>query len=95
MFNKYYNEIYPARLVFISFLYQNDPGQMVSELKQKYPQIKVMQFRFNGHRPDLSKLDNVFGLLSTESVDFKEDIEKVVEKLNTEELIQITDLLKL
>ena len=95
LFKKYHDEVYPARLVFISFLYQRDPGQMVSEMKEKYPEIKVSQFRFSLARPDLSKLDNVFGLLSSESETFSRNIDEVAETLRGNDVLSMTQFLKL
>ena len=68
---------------------------MVSEIKNKYPEIKVSQFRFSSARPDLSKLDNVFGLLSSESESFTRDIDEVAEALRGNDVLSMTQLLKL
>ncbi|CAF2138561.1 unnamed protein product [Rotaria magnacalcarata] len=67
LFMKYRSEVYPAKLVFISFLdNQHDQGQMYTEfLNANVPD--VIQFKFNGKRPDLTKIDNLLGLLSTDS----------------------------
>ena len=46
---------------------------MVPKLKEIG--ANVMQFKFDPSRPDLTKLDNLFGLLSTESQDnFEEQV---------------------
>jgi len=86
LFKKYYHEVYPARLIFISFIGQTDQGQMVKELKTVAPEIKVLQFRFNGSRPDLSKLDNVFGLLSSESEAFSKELDEFSALVNEEDI---------
>ncbi|CAF1232585.1 unnamed protein product [Rotaria sp. Silwood1] len=67
LFMKYRSEVYPAKLVFISFLdNQHDQGRMYTEfLNANVPD--VIQFKFNGQRPDLTKIDNLLGLLSTDS----------------------------
>ncbi|CAF3362913.1 unnamed protein product [Rotaria socialis] len=67
LFMKYRSEVYPAKLVFISFLdNQHDQGQMYTEfLNANVPD--VIQFKFNGKRPDLTKIDNLLGLLSIDS----------------------------
>ncbi|CAF3664773.1 unnamed protein product [Rotaria sordida] len=73
LFMKYRTEIYPAKLVFISFLsHQHARGQMYSEF-QSANVPDVIQFVFSGHRPDLTKLDNLLGLLSTVSSDSFDD----------------------
>jgi len=56
-----------AKLVFISFLsHQHANGQMYSQFKDaNVPD--VLQFKFNRERPDLTKIDNLIGLLSTGS----------------------------
>ncbi|CAF3978135.1 unnamed protein product, partial [Adineta steineri] len=67
LFMKYREQIYPAKLVFISFLsHQHAEGQMYSQFKNaNVPD--VLQFKFNRERPDLTKIDNLIGLLSTGS----------------------------
>jgi len=67
LFMKYRAEIYPAKLVFISFLsHQHAQGQMYSQfVNANVPD--VLQFKFNRQRPDLTKIDNLIGLLSTGS----------------------------
>ncbi|CAF1258574.1 unnamed protein product [Rotaria sordida] len=69
LFMKYRAEIYPAKLVFISFLsHQHAQGQMYSQfVNANVPD--VLQFKFNRERPDLTKIDNLIGLLSTGSSD--------------------------
>ena len=84
LFIKYHEEVYPARLVFISFLEMSGKGQMFQELRQKAPNLKPMQFKFNRSRPDLTKLDNVFGLLSTEAKLFSMDVDKAETELSAD-----------
>ncbi|UJR08982.1 hypothetical protein I4U23_013232 [Adineta vaga] len=67
LFLKYRAEVYPAKLVFISFLsHQHAQGQMYSAFKAA-DVPDVLQFKFNRERPDLTKIDNLIGLLSTGS----------------------------
>lgn len=74
LYKKYHEEVYPARLVFVSFLSnQHQTGQMVSGL-QAY-NFSPLQFKLDGNRPDLTKLDKLFGILSAESKTFDEDVE--------------------
>ncbi|CAF3867145.1 unnamed protein product [Adineta steineri] len=73
LFMKYREEVYPAKLVFISFLaHQHDQGQMYKQF-QEANVPDVTQFKFNRERPDLTKLDNLLGLLSTGSSGLFED----------------------
>ncbi|UJR17801.1 hypothetical protein I4U23_004700 [Adineta vaga] len=73
LFLKYREEVYPAKLVFISFLaHQHDLGQMYKQfLEANVPD--VTQFKFNRQRPDLTKLDHLLGLLSTGSSELFDD----------------------
>ncbi|XP_072023498.1 uncharacterized protein [Amphiura filiformis] len=77
LFKKYHDEIYPARLVFVSFLRgQHSRAQMVQELQQMG--YEPLQFKLDQNRPDLTKLDNLLGLLAKEAVmDFKEEVDKM------------------
>ena len=75
LFKKYREEVYQARLVFVSFLRsQHAEGQMVRELHQAGVTENVMHFNFNQNKPDLTKLDKLFGLLSSETDDFEEKV---------------------
>ena len=94
LFRKYYDEVYPARLVFTSFLRQTDPRFMVEQFKKKYPGINVLQFQFTGNRPDLSKLDNVFGLLLSEIESFLLEINEAVQYLRRNYIFRMAELLK-
>lgn len=74
MYKKYHEEVFPARLVFVSFLSnQHDNGQMVSDLRAY--NFSPLQFKLDGRRPDLTKLDKLFGLLSAESKTFEQDVD--------------------
>ncbi|CAF0970006.1 unnamed protein product [Adineta ricciae] len=78
LFLQYREEVYPAKLVFISFLaQQHNQGQMFKQFQEaNIPD--VIQFKFNRQRPDLTKFDNLLGLLSTQSSDVFEDrVEKL------------------
>ena len=68
-----------------------DEGQMIRSLKQTAPEIKPMQFRFDYSRPDLTKLDNVFGLLSTEMDTFTEEVDKLEKTINENGLASALD----
>ncbi|CAF1469800.1 unnamed protein product [Adineta ricciae] len=64
LFLQYREEVYPAKLVFISFLaQQHNQGQMFKQFQEaNIPD--VIQFKFNRQRPDLTKFDNFNAKLS-------------------------------
>ncbi len=64
LFAKYRTEVYPARIIFISFLskYAGQKGQMVVKLEKIG--IETTFFKFDQQRPDLTKMDHIFGFLS-------------------------------
>lgn len=73
LFLKYYQEVYPSKLVFVSFLENpNVKGRMVQSLENMG--IEVLQFRLDGKRPDLTKMDTLLGLLSSESSYFPQQV---------------------
>ena len=76
LFKKYRKEVSPhCKLVFVSFLRtQHATGQMVNELHGEGIHDNLIQFKLDQSRPDLTKLDKLFGLLSTETSDFEEQI---------------------
>ena len=67
---------------------------MVEQFKKKYPEINVLQFQFTGNRPDLSKLDNLFGLLSSEIESFLLEINEAVQYLRRNYIFRMAELLK-
>lgn len=83
LYEKYYKEVYPAKIVFVSFLHQqHSDGQMVRELKNKG--FEPMQFKFHRQQPDLTKLDKLFGLMSSETATFDEEVNKLETKFKLE-----------
>ncbi len=55
LFYKYYTEVYPARIVFVSFLDNpKEKGRMVTALESLG--IVPLQFRLDSKRPDLTKV---------------------------------------
>lgn len=74
--------MYPAKLIFVSFLPQNKQGEMVESLHALG--FCPLQFKFDGTRPDLSKLDNLFALQSTETSIFQDDVEKLEKRMTVE-----------
>ncbi|XP_078618031.1 uncharacterized protein LOC144885788 [Branchiostoma floridae x Branchiostoma japonicum] len=85
LFKKYSEEVYPAKMVFVSFLRgQHAEGQMVNELKNQG--LDPLQFKLDSSRPDLTKLDNLLGLLSMESKSFDEEVTEMEEVLTQQGL---------
>lgn len=48
---------------------------MVSKLAREG--ISVLQFKLDSTKPDLTKLDNLIGLISSESTDFEQQVSKM------------------
>ncbi|CAG8457143.1 5852_t:CDS:2 [Paraglomus occultum] len=68
LFKKYREEIVPhAQVFFVSFLKGNDRGQMITALEREGI-TDAQQFRLDGNRPDLSKFDELLGVLAIELV---------------------------
>ncbi len=69
LFKQYREKVYPAKLVFISFLPNNKDGEMVKALKEKIPGIEksIILFRLNNKKPDLRKLDSLLDMLTMET----------------------------
>lgn len=62
LFQKYCKEVFPAKIVFVSFLDNpSEKGRMVKALESMG--IIPLQFRLDGKRPDLTKLDSLLGNL--------------------------------
>lgn len=73
LFYKYYTEIYPARIVFVSFLENpSEKGRMVTALESLG--IVPLQYKLDGKRPDLTKLDSLLGSLASESSFFADHV---------------------
>lgn len=65
LFKKYRDEVNRnAQVMFISFLQQSAKGEMVTRLPQVIPDIKIRQYRLDGHLPDLSKFSELLGVVS-------------------------------
>ena len=61
LFLKYHREVYPARIVFVSFLENpSEKGRMVKALENMG--IEPILFRLDSNRPDLQKLDSLLGM---------------------------------
>lgn len=76
LFARYYKEVYPAEVVFVSFLENiNRKGRMVTALESMG--FSPIQFRLDGRRPDLSKLDSLLGVISLRSNTMYSEIERI------------------
>nr|XP_006823148.1 PREDICTED: uncharacterized protein LOC100371489 [Saccoglossus kowalevskii] len=87
LFKKYQEEVYPAKLVFVSFLSsQHSQGSMITALKNLG--ISALQFKLDSNRPDLSKLDNLLGIFSTQDmVSFDEQVSIMKEKVKVQGIL--------
>jgi len=103
LFQKYYKEVYPAKIVFVSFLENpSEKGRMVIALENMG--IIPLQFKLDGKRPDLTKLDSLLGLLASESSQFpkhvsdlsetfkSKGIKGTVDRLNAPRLVSSTSV---
>jgi len=80
LFFKYYNEVYPAKIVFVSFLENpSEKGRMVTSLENMG--IVPLQFKLDGKRPDLTKLDSLLGLLASENSLFPKQAEEMAQMM--------------
>ena len=89
LFMKYRETVYPAQLIFVSFLnHQHSAGQMYEEfVRNNVP--NVSQFKFDRERPDLTKLDSILGkLCSNTSTTFLSDVEKLENIIKTQGVIE-------
>ena len=88
LFTKYADEVHKAKLVFVSFLSsQTDDGQMVKKLKKAGFSELVQQFRFDQSRPDLTKLDHMFAVLSTAGDWFEVEVQQMKAKIEADGLL--------
>lgn len=95
LFNEYRKEVYPASLIFVSFLgHQHSAGQMYSEfLRNQEPD--VLQFKFSRSRPDLTKLDTILGqICSKSSRSFAGHVEQIESEIKTNGLVKALEALK-
>jgi len=80
LFYKYYTEVSRAKLVMVSFLENpKEKGRMVKALESLG--IVPLQFRLDAKRPDLTKLDTLFGLLAAETSGFTKRIDDLAQNV--------------
>jgi len=95
LYENYVREVAPeCTAVFISFLGgAAEKGRMVRAL-ESHGIKKIIQFRLEGSRPDLTKLDTILGLLAAESKQFPAQIEVLVDAYGKDGLCGILERLK-
>eukprot|EP01118_Nematostelium_gracile_P006503 TRINITY_DN2090_c0_g1_i1.p1 TRINITY_DN2090_c0_g1~~TRINITY_DN2090_c0_g1_i1.p1 ORF type:complete len:714 (+),score=227.13 TRINITY_DN2090_c0_g1_i1:88-2142(+) len=85
LFQKYHTEVFPAKIVFVSFLENpSEKGRMVNALESMG--IIPLQFRLDGKRPDLTKLDSLLGLLASEASSFPQSADRWKDAIDKEKL---------
>jgi len=84
LFKKYQDEVSPAcKVVMVSFL-NNLQGetQLMGDLQRVgVAASSISQFRFNQARPDLTKIDAMLGLLSSDTQDFALEVHVMAERI--------------
>ncbi|KKM21230.1 hypothetical protein LCGC14_1637540 [marine sediment metagenome] len=82
LFRKYREEVYPAKLVFVSFLPDRRDGQMVTALKNLIPDIEkdLTQFILDLGNPDLRKLDDLLNKLTLETDTYQQELAEQLKK---------------
>ncbi|XP_022082129.1 uncharacterized protein LOC110974636 [Acanthaster planci] len=94
LFKKYYEEVYPAKLVFVSFLNsQNATGHMVRLLESL--DFHPLQFKLSHHRPDLVKVGNLLGKLTKETAGFADEVGAMEEEIRADGLRKAMENIKL
>lgn len=87
LYKKYHDEVYPAKLVFVSFFqYQQSKGHMVPNLEALG--FKPLRFVFDLNRPDLTKLDKLFGMLATGTSTFDDEIAQMENVIKMQGLVK-------
>jgi hypothetical protein len=86
-FKTYRETVYPAKLLFVSFLPDRKDGQMVKALKTLIPGLEkdLIQFRLNSHKPDLRKLDALLNKLTISSELYDGTFSNIVSQLKSAE----------
>lgn len=80
LFAKYHAEVFPAQLVFVSFL--DDPsdanklGRMVAACEH-LGCPPTLTFKLDARRPDLQKLDTILGMLQAETASFPRLVQRL------------------
>jgi len=95
LYQRYVREVAPeCTAVFISFLGGgSEKGRMVRAL-ESLGIDKIITFRLEGSRPDLTKLDTILGLLASQCKQFPEQVQVLVEAFGSNGLNGIMERLK-
>jgi len=95
LYENYVREVAPeCTAVFVSFLGGGaEKGRMVRALESHGIQ-KIIQFRLEGSRPDLTKLDTILGLLAAESKQFPDQVKVLMEAYGMGGITGILERLK-
>jgi len=95
LYQRYVREVAPdCTAVFISFLGGGaEKGRMVRALEH-LGITRIIQFRLEGSRPDLTKLDTILGLLAAECKQFPEQVKALVDAFNASGLKGVVERLK-
>ena len=88
LFMAYRRDVYPASLIFVSFLHsQHTRGQMYERFERDAVS-DVVQFKFDRARPDLTKLDNMLGsICSKSSQSFGGCVERIESEIKMKGLV--------
>jgi len=103
LYKKYCKEIYPSKLIFISFTKPNVDGQMIRALKDEMGNITefVDVYKFDVKNPDLNRLDLILEKMSRKNsekkikanIDDKTMLEYVLQRCNLNKDDVIKDML--
>ena len=74
VYKEYHDTVYPARLIFVSFLSSPGDGQMVRALKEIMPEAPITQFWMDRYKPDLRKLDSILNQMTITTLQFENDV---------------------
>ena len=88
LFYNYCIDVYPARIVFVSFLEEkNVKGRMVQALENLG--IEPLQFRLDAAMPDLTKMDSMLGMLSADSTAFPDIVQQVISNMAPDKSLEV------
>lgn len=78
VFKNYHDTVYPAQLVFISFLPNGASGQMIPVLRELDSNIKISEYVMNISRPDLRKIDTILNQMTVRSERYEQEFARVL-----------------
>lgn len=92
LFYKYYTEVYAAKIMFISFVENPNTqtkGRMAIALEQMG--IQPLVFTLDTARPDLTKLDKIIGILSSETSFFGVQVDFLAKSIASKNILVAID----